>query len=257
MTSTYLKILALVALLTLLNACENDDLTVTNCDSFVVLSQAKYQNNPTEYYSIISAEINGDCLEIEYSSSGCDGKNWSEEMVDAEEILESFPVQRKLKMLLDNKEACAAVFTKLVSFDLTPVQIDGYSEIILNVDGYEKPLIYRYGSDSIPELIIRKKWDLININGGLIGMNTDFPSGSITWEFDDAKVHITNNNPMMNPGYDGFETGTYNYMLHDSNGFRTLTVDNQELGLIVINNENLSVDQRAVDGFQILFKQHK
>ena len=112
---------------------------------------------------------------IENSSSGCDGKSWPEEMIDAREVLESFPIQRKLKLLLDNQEACAAVFTKRVSFDLTPIRTEGYSKIILNIDGLKEPLLYHYGNNSSLEQQIQKRWNLVNINGGLMGVNTDFP----------------------------------------------------------------------------------
>jgi len=249
MASTYLKFLMLVTLLALFNACEDDKIE-SSCDALVVISSDKYQNGTTEFYSIISAKIIDDCLEIEYSSSGCDGKSWSEEMVDAAEILESFPIQRKLKMLLDNQEACAAVFTKTVSFDLTPIRTEDYSKIILNIDGLKEPLLYRYGSDSSLEQQIQKKWNLVNINGGLAGVNTDFPVGSIIWEFDAAKVNVTNNNPLMGSMYDGLGTGTYDYSIQDLNGFKTLKVDKQELGTVYIQGNKLVTDQRAAGSFR-------
>ena len=144
MTSTYLKAAILVALLTLLNACEEDKVNTTNCDAFIALDSDKYQNKETDFYTIISASINGNCLEVEYSSSGCSGESWTEEMVDSEEILESFPPQRRIRMLLDNKELCDAVFTKTVSFDLTPLRTEDYSMVILNLDGFDKSLLYEY-----------------------------------------------------------------------------------------------------------------
>lgn len=256
MTSTYIKALVLVALLALLNACEDDSIESSNCDSLVELSAEKYQNGSSAFFSIISASITGDCLEVEYSSSGCDGKNWSEEMVDAEEVLESFPIQRKLKMLLKNEEACAAVFTKTVSFDLTPMQTENYSEVIINLDGYAQPLLYQYGNDSIFEIQIQKKWDLVNINGGLAGIDIDFPPGSITWDFDESNVKIINNNPYMNAIYDGLSSGTYDYLINEINGYKTLEVDEQDLGGTYILNDELIVDQRAVDGFQMQFEKH-
>lgn len=255
MASTYLKFFMLVTLLALFNACEDDSIA-SSCDALVTISADKYQNGTTEFYSIISAKIIDDCLEIEYSSSGCDGKSWTEEMIDAGEVLESFPIQRKLKMLLNNQEACAAVFTRTVSFDLTPIRTEDYSKIILNIDGLKEPLLYRYGNDSSLEQQIQKKWDLVNVNGGLAGVNTDFPAGSITWEFDGTKVNVVNNNPLMGPMYDGFGTGTYEYSIQGLNGFKTLTVDEQGLGTVYIQGNKLVADQRAVDGFQLNFQAH-
>lgn len=255
MTSTYLKAIILAVLLTLLNACEEDTVRTSNCDTLTILSSDKYENGSSDSFSIISAAITADCLEIKYSASGCDGNSWSEELVDAEAIQESFPIQRNLKMLLDNQEACAAVFTKTVSFDLTPIQTEGYNKIILNIDGFEDPLLYTYGNDTSVEAQIQQKWNLININGGLLGTDTNFPAGSITWEFADGTVTIVNNNPLMGPMYDGFETGTYDYSIGDLNGYETLIVNEQDLGILEIQNQELTVDQRAVDGFQIKFTQ--
>ncbi|MEO9872819.1 hypothetical protein [Ekhidna sp.] len=256
MTSTYLKTFILVSLLVMLNACEEDDIISSDCDSLITLDAEKYQNGASSQFSIVSVSIAGDCLEIEYSSSGCDGESWEEEMIDSEEILESFPIQRKLRMLLKNEEACAAIFTKTVSFDLTPVQTENYSSVILNLDGYDEPLLYQYRKDSVLETQIQAKWDLMNVNGGLLGVDTDFPAGSITWEFDESKVKVVNNNPNDEMVYDGFDSGSYDYSIKETNGEKTLLVSAQDLGSAYIINDELVIDQRAADGFQIRFKEH-
>lgn len=256
MTSTFMKGLLLVVMLTLFNACEEDKINKSDCDALVLLDSDKHQNGATAFYTILNASIKNDCLEIEYSASGCDGSSWSEEMVDAEVILESFPIQRNLKLLLDNKEACQAVFTKKVSFDLTPIQTEDYTKIILNIDGYDEPLLYNYSKDTSIENQIQQKWDLINVNGGLAGLNENFPQGAITWDFGRSEVTIVNNNSQQNAIYDGLETGTYEYAINEVNDFKTLVVDGQDLGGVSISNDELIVDQRAVDGFQLRFQKH-
>ncbi|MEO9482599.1 MAG: hypothetical protein ABJG47_04110 [Ekhidna sp.] len=247
----------LILLLALFNACEDDGIETSDCDSVVTVNPDKVRNGSSAFFSIISASITGNCLEVKYSSSGCDGKSWTEEMVADDLILESLPPQLGLRMLLKNEESCAAVFTKTVSFDLTSIQIGDYrdSGIKLNIAGFDQQLLYTYDNDSILETQIQKKWDLVNVNGGLAGVDTDFSAGSITWNFDGGKVTIENNNT-SNAIYDGLKSGVYDYSIGEENDQKTLTVDGQNLGNVYILNKELVVDQRAVDGFQIRFKQH-
>ncbi len=252
MTSTYLKAILLIVLLTLFNACEEETLPSSNCDFFVELDANKYENGASSFYQIISAEINDYCLEIKYSSSGCSGESWTEEMVDAEAILESFPIQRNFKMLLENNEVCAAVFTKTVSFDLTPIQIEGYSKIIINIHGLENSLLYQYDVDTSIEMKIQDKWNLVNINGGLMGIDEKFNEGEISWRFNEDKVIIENNSSDMNKT-GSFESGTYSYQLAKPSGDSNwrLEIDEINLGtIILLSSDSLIIDQRASDGFQ-------
>ncbi len=66
------------------------------------------------------------------------------ELISSTSILESFPVQRLVKVELDNEDACLAVFQKTVSFDLAPFQVDGQNQVILNNDGWDQPITYQY-----------------------------------------------------------------------------------------------------------------
>jgi hypothetical protein len=47
-------------------------------------------------------------------------------------------------MELINDEACLAFFQKTVSFDLTPFQIDGQSDLPLNINGWNEQITYEY-----------------------------------------------------------------------------------------------------------------
>ena len=62
----------------------------------------------------------------------------------AQQVLESFPVQRKLKMLLQNDEECDAVITSSAQFDLTSIQLTEYDEILIRLDGVDGLISYRY-----------------------------------------------------------------------------------------------------------------
>ncbi|MEM6830822.1 MAG: hypothetical protein AAF551_09925 [Bacteroidota bacterium] len=113
------------------------------CPDKIKLSAEKYAGS-TGFYTIVSASVSGDCLEITYSSSGCDGSSWVTEVVDSEQVAESIPPQRRVKLLLENKELCQAVFTKSVYVDLSPIRVSAANEITLSVEGFEGPISYRY-----------------------------------------------------------------------------------------------------------------
>ena len=61
-----------------------------------------------------------------------------------ENIAESFPPQRYLKLNLYNNEVCLAVFTKEESFDLTALRVEGTNEVLLNFEGFEESVLYTY-----------------------------------------------------------------------------------------------------------------
>lgn len=123
---------------------EDDDYYFGNCDDVVIVDEGLYNSLSSENFTFIDAEIIDDCLSITIGASGCNGNSWSFSLVASEAIAESFPEQRYLKFQLDNKEECLAVFERTITFDLTPIQIEGSQEIILNIEGLESSLNYKY-----------------------------------------------------------------------------------------------------------------
>jgi hypothetical protein len=144
--SNVMKMKPLYYLLTLLlcSACINDDNNaLSECDKNVLISQALFNNAPNDYFTINNLSIEGDCLKINFGASGCDGSSWKIQLIDSEQILESFPPQRIIKFSLDNKEACEAFFTKEISFDISKLQVDG-GKVYLNIANTEHQILYEY-----------------------------------------------------------------------------------------------------------------
>lgn len=109
-------------------SCKGDDSNCcnsnpTNCNKFSVIDEIKYNQTNTNNYTICNVVLNGDCLEITVSSSGCDPKNWDMNFIASEVVVETLPNQWNVKVALINNEACQAVFQKTMSFDLTPFKI--------------------------------------------------------------------------------------------------------------------------------------
>lgn len=126
--------------------CDEDDISIDLelCDQAVVIDENAYNNLESAHFTFFDTKIIDNCLSIEITSSGCSGDSWEFKLVDSGAVAESSPEQRYLKFQLINEELCDAVFNKTVSFDLTPIQISGSNEIILNIEGLESSLNYSY-----------------------------------------------------------------------------------------------------------------
>ncbi|MEM9297048.1 MAG: hypothetical protein AAGA64_01565 [Bacteroidota bacterium] len=125
-----------------ITGCNDDEnVSQTTCDDVVILDSDRFKDAITDFFTLIDVTIEGDCMTVEYSSSGCDGNSWVMELIDAEVIKESNPVQRDLRLLLKNEELCRAVFTKEISFDLTPLRTSD-NEILLNLEGEQYTYTY-------------------------------------------------------------------------------------------------------------------
>ncbi len=114
----------------------------SECDEDVILSEARYENDSSDSFSITNMRISGDCLFITISSGGCDGSTWEVNLIDSEAIAESYPCQRFLKLTLKNEEECDAVPSREISFNIEDLQLDDYNTVILNISG--ESITYEY-----------------------------------------------------------------------------------------------------------------
>lgn len=139
----YKKIIGFIVIFGSL-ACNSDDSNNTNsCDQLVIISSEQYDDAPNDNLIINSLKINEDCLRINFSSSGCSGDTWKVKLIDSEEILESDPPQRNLKVSLKNEELCQAVITKEITFGISELRVEG-TKILLNIKNSDDKLLYEY-----------------------------------------------------------------------------------------------------------------
>lgn len=129
-------------------SCDSDDdnnpIYTSDCDLNTLISENLYDNAPDDQLSITSFEISEDCLELEFSSSGCDGSTWEVQLIDSGQLLESFPVQRNIRLSLENTEVCDAIISKTLSFDLTELQIQEADQVSLNLTNSGDQILYEY-----------------------------------------------------------------------------------------------------------------
>ena len=127
--------------------CNEDDgvlLPLTLCDAVTVINSELYENAESDFNSIVNVDISQNCLTITVSASGCSGDTWVFGLVGSETVMESSPVQRNVRLVLTNDEACLAVFTQEQSFDLSPLQVEGENEVLLSIQDFSDQIMYSY-----------------------------------------------------------------------------------------------------------------
>lgn len=118
--------------------------SITSCGTKVIVDAGTFDTAPSDHIVINNVEINGDCLTINYSASGCSGSSWELKLVDSEMLTKSIPAQRSLRLSLKDNEACEAFITKEISFDITDLQLQGSSEVVLKIKDYSENISYTY-----------------------------------------------------------------------------------------------------------------
>jgi len=152
MKHTFLALVTLVAVMAF--ACNQDDpLPIvppvnvapdSNCDQIAVIDDNLYDTAPTETHFIDTVYFQGDCLVITYAGSGCSGNSFEEALIGNTLVLESFPVQRQMRLSFKSNEDCLAVFTKTVTFNLLPAQVTNEPSVLISLEGYDQQILYEY-----------------------------------------------------------------------------------------------------------------
>lgn len=135
------KILIISLFLISIFSCEENVVSDDFRNESVIIDSNLYNQSESNNYSITNVQLNGDNLTIRISSSGCSSDSWKAILIDANEILESYPVQRKIKLSLENNEACLAVFEKEFTFDISSLKED-YDTVLLNLKGWDTQINY-------------------------------------------------------------------------------------------------------------------
>lgn len=113
------------------------------CDQEAIEDAAAFETAPDDHLDIVSLEVQGDCLIIEFGSSGCDGSTWELNLIDSERVLYSNPPQRNLRLSLKNDELCDAYFLRTISFDISGLQVFG-GQVFLNITNSGDQILYKY-----------------------------------------------------------------------------------------------------------------
>ena len=132
----------------ILSSCNKSDAVAVDpplpeCDNSAIVDADLYQNGPADEYFFQSALIDGNCLKMTVRyGGGCEDVVF--QLIDSGAIMESFPIQRNIRLSLEDNDNCEALVTQELSFDLTPLQVEGNSKVILNLQGSQDNLTYNY-----------------------------------------------------------------------------------------------------------------
>ena len=104
-------------------------------------------------------------------------------------------------------------------------------------------------------------WHLINVSGGVSGINENFELETIIWSFNEAtlKLTIVNNND-DDTIQDGLDSGTYDYAITNANGKSYLIIDGNEVGELTFTQTSMQIDENIMstgngaDGFMYSFQ---
>ncbi|AHW61852.1 hypothetical protein SAMN05444285_10721 [Draconibacterium orientale] len=129
--------------LTLTYCDKETDNSSTVCDKSVIVDEDQYNNEPNDQLTIISAELDNDCLKINFASSGCSGSSWEVKLIDSGVILYSDPPQRNLRLSLKNQELCDAYIGKEITFDIGDLRINR-DKVLLNLTNSGDQILYEY-----------------------------------------------------------------------------------------------------------------
>ncbi len=221
------------------------------CGPAVAVSSSRFLESSDDF-TILQAVITDDCLTLEIAASGCDGTNWSADLVDSGTILESLPLQRNVALKFTNPEECTAVIRQQLSFDLYPIQVSHYNSLLLNIDGWDTPINYPYATLDTFEIF--GIWNLIGIAGS--DFNIALEPSEIIWEIARNPDHLVVTNSKSLLPQHTFTSGTHDYFLFDDdNGIPSFFVENINYGRIRVQNANVfSLDALDDGGVQHFFR---
>ena len=234
-------------LLAIVVGCEDEPTLVSDCAAPTFLEEdGAIISDP---FQVSDARLNGTCLEIDVAAGGRDGESWGGQLFVFPSVAESLPPQVTVEFALDDKELCEAAIQKTFSFDLSGLfRID--DRVIVRLNGWDGLLLLESQPIDLEEL--QATWNLINVNGGLTGIDMRFDPGEVTWEFEQNEVTIQNS--VNDETSVGLKSGTFVYIIEESDEFAgryELSIDSTNLGPIThLNTDSLIVDLRLVDGLQ-------
>ncbi len=99
------------------------------------------------------------------------------------------------------------------------------------------------------------QWSLVQVYGGLMGLNELHEKGDVTWVVDSVNNSITITN-LTNTANNNtrFDSGTYNFQIVNVGGDIHLNVNNEDMGTYTITANEMLVDQNvAADGLYYRF----
>lgn len=111
--------------------------------SKIIVDDDLYSRASNDAIQIINAVVIDDSLSVTFQYSGGCG-NIYYDLISNKDFLETDPVQKNLRLAFKDEDDCEAGVEITLSFSIKETQISQENSIILNLQGWEQPLVYTY-----------------------------------------------------------------------------------------------------------------
>lgn len=112
--------------------------------------------------------------------------------------------------------------------------------------------------NSAQETGLQGTWNLVNVTGGIAGIDEDIERGMVVWDFDMTSGMVTITNTIADSTFDtSLPSGTYSYSVSAPADDDVLIVNEVSLGIINIAGSAFTVGQSSgisEDGLVFLFQ---
>jgi hypothetical protein len=113
------------------------------CDYEPIADGDLFQTAPDDPFTFIAIQVDGDCLIVKFSyGGGCVETDVN--LIDADIVMESYPVQKNIRLSLNDTDDCEAIVTVERSYNLVPLRAQGEDKISFNMAGWDAALLYEY-----------------------------------------------------------------------------------------------------------------
>lgn len=136
--------IGLIGMFLLLFACSNDDEGKDMGDhASIFIDSDIYHEAESDDFHLEEARITGDSLEVRIRYGGGCGEV-KLRLAGMEEVLDSDPPRRKIRLLLEDNDPCEAFIAETFYFKLSAFQIAGSSRTGLLLSDWDGSLLYEY-----------------------------------------------------------------------------------------------------------------
>ncbi len=129
----------------LFTSCDkkDDDHKSVMC-SPTIIDNTVYLNAESDPLSLLNTELTIEgCLKVSIQyGGGCSDVFLN--LVDSGDVLETQPPQRNLRFIFEDDDQCEALILKDYYFNVEVLKVEGSDEVLLNLQGFDTPLLYDY-----------------------------------------------------------------------------------------------------------------
>lgn len=138
------SIIVVFLLLFMTTSCDDDMNTsvLTNSDR-VRVDDDLFDTAPRDNIELEEVNLTGNTLKIKFFYGGGCGEIYYDLVADSEP-LQSTPVQINVRLAVDDQDNCEAGLYRMVSIDISELQLPATDMILINLEGWDQQIEYRY-----------------------------------------------------------------------------------------------------------------